>query len=378
MVHTCCKYSSRCGACCGLDKDINHQLHDKTNYIRELFKNVNNECIEDCVGDYYPLKYRNKVHLAFGELKGKTLIGFYEEGSTKITDIDNCVLFGDWISKLIVILREYVSRFKIRPYNKDGYGIIRYAHARCIDNKIQLTLVVTTDNFAGRDWLYNRLTKDFQEVSLYLNINRRTDHAVFDKMFKFIKGSKFLNFTIGGVKVSLSPGSFLQVNLSITEKMYKKAIDMLDITDNTTVVDLYSGIGITSVMFARNASKVISIEEVSSAVDNSKFMAKLNNCRNIIGLCGKCEKEILKLKIDGDAVVFVDPARVGLDERVIESLKLMNPRKIVYMSCNPETCVRDIEMLTIDNKYHIDVIKPYNMFPYTKHVELLVCLSRSI
>lgn len=370
-----CKYWKNCGACLGLDQDISCQLSEKTSAIKELFRSIPCDNIEDCVGEYFPYKYRNKVHLAFGELKGRTIIGFYEEGSTKITDVDSCLLFGDWLDKLLLMLREYVSRFKIRPYNKFTGGIIRYAHARCISNKLQLTLVVTTDNFAGRDWLYNRLLKDFAEVSLYLNINRRTDHAVFDKYFKFVKGSKYLNFTFCGVKVSISPNSFLQVNLNIAEKMYKEAVNLLDIKSDTTVLDLYSGIGITSVMFGKTASQVISIEEVSSAVENAKFIAKQNGIKNIICLSGKCENEINKIRTDGDVVAFVDPARNGLDKKVINALKKVSPRKIVYMSCNPETCVRDIKELISDNKYILSAVKPYNMFPYTKHTELLCSLE---
>ena len=141
-----CKYSKYCGACSGLSKEYTVELQEKTNFVAELFKDYD-VIVDNCIGSYYPMKYRNKVHLAFTELKGKTLIGFYEENSTRVIDIDSCLHYSDWLDKLIGILREYVSRFKIKPYNKDGYGILRYAHARCIDNKIQLTLVVTTDNF---------------------------------------------------------------------------------------------------------------------------------------------------------------------------------------------------------------------------------------
>ena len=306
------------------------------------------------------------------------MIGFFEEHSTKITDVDSCILFGDWARILIATLREFVSRFKIRPYNRFGEGIIRYAHARCIDNKLQLTLVATTDNFAGRDWLYHKLSENFDEVSLYININRRTDRAVFDDRFKFIKGNKFLNFQMCGVNVSLSPNSFLQVNLQIAEKMYKEAMKMLELNENTTVVDLYSGIGITSVMFAKHCKEVVSIEEVPVAVENAKFMCKINNISNVIALSGKCEHQISKVRNADDLVVFVDPARAGMEKSVIEALKKFNPRTIVYMSCAPETCVRDVELLTTDSNYSITNIKPYNMFPYTKHIETLVCLKRQL
>lgn len=374
-----CKYSGRCGGCVDIDKSIDTQLESKSKYIKDLFKGIPYESISDCIGDYYPLKYRNKVHLAFGELKGKTIIGFYEENSSKITDIDGCLLFGEWVSKLISILREYVSRFKIRPYNKfENHGIIRYAHARCVDDHLQLTLVVTTTNFGGRDWLYEKLKTTFKEVSLYLNINKRTDHAIFDNNFKFVKGNKFLNFNFCGMNVSLSPSAFLQVNLSIASKMYKTAMEMLDIKPTTTVIDLYSGIGITSIMFAKVAGKVIAIEEVSDATQNAKFMCKLNDCNNVMCLCGKCEEKIDSIRKEEDMVVFVDPARAGMEKSVIDAIARLSPRKIVYMSCNPETCVRDIKYLLSDNKYIVTDIKPYNMFPYTKHIETLVCLRRQV
>lgn len=368
-----CKHQKYCGGCVGLDREYSSLLQEKTEYIRGLFKEFDNIDISQCQGNYYPLKYRNKIHLAFTELKGKTLIGFFEEGSSKVVDINNCSLFADWADKLISILREYLSRFKIRAY-KDGAGILRYAHARCIEGRLQLTLVVTTDNFAGRSWLLHKLTQEFSQVSFYLNINRRTDHAVFDRIFKFVGGEKYLNFELNGIKVSLTPSSFLQVNLSIASKMYKSAMKMLDIKSDTTVIDLYSGIGITSMMFAGVAKHVISIEEVESAVSSAKIIAKNNGVKNISIMAGKCEKVIDQIKkIEGDVVIFVDPARAGLDINVIKSLIRLNPRRIVYMSCNPETCVRDVRQLKDD--YEVLLIAPWDMFPYTRHVELLVALE---
>lgn len=372
-----CKISARCGGCLGLNEPIEKQLKDKTDSIKKLFAGYEDK-VHDCVCDFYPLKYRNKVHLAFGELKGRTLIGFYEEGSNKIQDVEDCLLFGPWLKTLIATLREYVSRFKIRPYNfRDGSGVLRYAHARCVDNKLQLTLVVTTDNFAGRDWLYHALSQNFSEVSFYLNINRRTDHAVFDKYFKFVKGARFLTFTMAGVKVSISPSSFLQVNLSIAEKMYKKALEELSKEDADTILDLYSGCGITSIMFAKKFKTVLSVEEVSSAVDNAKYMAKLNDVKNIRHIEGKCENSIGAISRNENCVVFVDPARAGMEKSVIDALMKLNSNRIVYMSCNPETCLRDIKIILTGKKYQIKDIMPYLMFPYTKHVELLIVLEKT-
>ncbi len=177
-----CKYTKYCGGCQGVNDDYAKSVTDKQSSCNKIFEPIGTP--ENIVTNFFPYKYRNKLTLAFAELKGKTLIGFFEEGSIKVTDIDGCILNGDWAGILIGILREYISRFKLRPYGANG-GILRYAHARCVDSKIQLTLCVTTDNFAGRSWLYNKLKQNFNDVSFYLNINKRTDRAVFDKNFKF-------------------------------------------------------------------------------------------------------------------------------------------------------------------------------------------------
>lgn len=377
MQKLTCKYSKYCGGCCDLDVDYNSLVIKKNKYIKDLFKSYVSAKFEEPIINYYPYKYRNKVHLAFGENKGKTLIGFYEESSNKITDIDNCLMHDKWLDKLIIIIREYLSRFKIRAY-KNGNGVLRYLHARCVNNNIQITLVAVTDNFAGRDWLYKKLKENYNQVSLYININRRTDKAIFGDKFRHINGEKYLQFNFAGVDAVLTPSSFLQVNLPIAEKMYKKTIELLDIGKETTVIDLYSGIGITTVMFAKRAKNVFAIEEVNSATSNAKLIAKINNCNNIHILTGKCEDKINGLKLDEykDIVLFVDPARLGLDKKVLDVIRAINPRKIVYMSCNPESCVRDINLLTIDNKYGVKDIIMGDMFPYSKHCEVLVLLDR--
>lgn len=369
-----CKVSSLCGGCQNVNGDYLQTTKEKEKYIKELFAGIGN--VEDIVTNYYPYKYRNKLQLAFTQLKGKTIMGFFEEGSTKVTDIDGCILNGDWSYTLIAILREYISRFKIRGYYM-GAGILRYAHARCIGNALQLTLCVTTDNFPGRDWLYNKLCQNFKSVSLYLNINKRTDRAVFDKVFKYVAGDKYLQFNFCGVNVGLHPASFLQVNLGIAEKMYKKANEMLEINAGTTVLDLYCGIGITSVLFGKSAKNVLAIEENPKAINNAIYIAKNNNVNNIKFVADKCENCINLISNNDDLVAFVDPARNGMESALVEHLKKLNLRKMVYMSCNPETALRDIKILLADNKYKVATIIPWDMFPFTKHIELLIEIVRA-
>ena len=373
-----CKYKALCGGC-----NIDHydtELNAKTAYVQNLFNTEKIDYkVSDTVGMYYPYKYRNKIHLSITKVKNKTLIGFYEEKTKRVIDIDKCLLHDKWAEDLIKVIREYIRNFKLVPYDSlTRTGTIRYIVARCLNHSLQVTLVVTNQNFAGKSWLYNELQKYFKKVSIYYNINLRTDNAVFDKNFIHKNGDKFLEGKLLQVNYKLSPNSFFQTNEKITEKMYEKSLELLDINQDDNMLDLYSGIGITSVMFAKAGAKVSAIEYVSEATKNAKDIATLNNVSNLIhSYTGKCEDLLPNINIAKDNFkVFMDPARAGAEKEVLDTLLHYKPSRIVYMSCNPETLVRDLKTLLGTNEYKITYATPYDMFPHTKHVEMLVALER--
>ncbi len=375
-----CKYSKYCGGCSNLAVNYDKQLEDKSKLVEDCLKKFNIKlCVPKTIGMYFPYKYRNKVHLAFKTFKGKTIIGFFEEGSGKIVDIDTCLLHDSWLEKLIKILRDCVKKYRITPYDSlTKTGTIRYAVARVIDNSIMLTLVTTTKNFAGREYLFAKLQENFKTVSLYININKRTDKLVFDdKNFSFVKGEKFITSSMLGVKYSIAPNSFLQINSEICKNMYAKAEELLDISKEDNVLDLYSGIGITSILFAKKCEKVVSIEYNSEATRMAVINKKLNFVDNLDIRTGPCEKVIESLDISQFNKVFLDPARMGAENGTIDNIvKATNIDRVVYMSCDPETLARDLAKLT--KAFDITYIQSYDMFPQTSHVETLVCLQRQV
>ena len=171
-----CKYFGICGGCDYLTTNYNQQLIDKTELVKSCLENENiNTNVNNCIGMYFPYGYRNKVHLAIGEdSKGKILIGFYQENTKRIIDIDFCPLHDRWLNKLIEILRKYFKDFKIKPFNPiTNSGVIRYVVARHLDNNLMITLVCTNQNFGGKEVLYKNLTQQFKNVTMYLNINNR-------------------------------------------------------------------------------------------------------------------------------------------------------------------------------------------------------------
>lgn len=380
-----CKYFNMCGGCTLLNVDYEKQLKQKQQMVVDALNEFGiKDKVEKTEGMFYPYKYRNKVHLAIREIKGKAQVGFFEENCNKIVDVDYCLLHDVWVTKLINITKSFINTFKIVPYNKrKNEGTLKYVVARCLGNEIMVTLVVTNQAFPGKEWFYEELKKQFKNVSFYLNINTRTDNAVFEeKKFVHKFGFKKLRGEMLGVKFELSPNSFFQINTQITEKIYKQIFELLNLNKNSVVLGLYSGIGITSLIFAKNGAKVVSIESVPEAVNDAKNLIKLNKCEQFITpMLGKCESVLSRLnykklyKENGVVSVFLDPPRIGAQLTVLEEINKLNPYKLIYLSCNPKTLARDLKVLK-DFGFKIESIKPYDMFPHTNHVETLVCLSK--
>ena len=385
MEKVSCEHFNICGGCDNLNISYVNQLNQKQNYVKQCLLNFNiNAKVNNTVGMFYPYKYRNKLHLAVRDVKGKPEIGFFMENSNKIVSVNSCCLFDVWAEKLINIIKQFISKFKISAYNKKtNAGTLKYVVARTLGKEIIVTLVVTTFNFAGRDWLLAELNKNFVGVSLYACLNKRTDNAVFDERgFKHLGGYKKLRGELLGVKFELSPNSFFQVNTEITNKIYKQICSEINPNNNSVVLDLYSGIGITSCVFALNGAKVVSIESVPEAVNDAKTIIKLNGLENkVVPYLGRCEQLITKINfnkiIGGEAnvSVFVDPPRIGCVKIVLDKILELKPNKIIYLSCNPETLARDLSVLVKEN-YKLVSVTPFDMFPQTNHVETLAVLNK--
>lgn len=372
-----CKYCNKCGNCSYVDVDYQTQIEIKKQNVEKCLKEYGIKCrVEDTVGMFYPFKYRNKVHLSVAEVNNEVKIGFCEEESGKIVNIDTCKLHEDFVEYLIEITKQFVHSFKVKPYDtKNGTGILRYVVARKINEDIMVTLVVTGVNFAGKEWYYKKLKEHFSNVSLYFNINNRQDNAVFDKKFVFVKGERYLNGQMQGIKFNLSPASFYQINSQIATKMYKYAFEYLKACSPDVVLDLYSGVGITSNLFSQFA-KVFSIESNKDAVKDAINNIIINgNQSKITAISGKCENvlDTINLTKFNKVVMFVDPARSGIEGGAISKIKKIKPTNIVYMSCNPHTLSSNLNDLM--DMYEIEKIMPYDMFPWTNHIEVIATLK---
>lgn len=283
------------------------------------------------------------------------------------------------MTDLIEILRKYMLDFKLKPYSSAKNGVIRYVVARKLEDGLLFCLVVKNQNFAGKEILYKKLCEKFGTVSFYININNRTDSAVFDKTLIHKYGTKNISASLNGIKFSLYVDSFLQTNLHMASQIYADVSNQFK--DCSNVLDLFSGIGITSLIFAKNGANVLSIESEKSSVCTENELIKLNNLSaKIKTICSKCENalysigDFLKNK---DTSIFLDPPRSGAEKSVLNAITNFSPKKIVYLSCDLTSLSRDLKFLTMHN-YIIKSLTPYDMFPHTNHIENLAVLVKQI
>lgn len=386
MNKVMCEHFNICGGCNNLNLDYETQLKNKQEQVVTNLAEFGIKAnVSKTVGMFYPFKYRNKLHLAIRGSEGKPEVGFFMENSNKVVSVNACLLFDVWARDVIEIIKRYIIKFRITPYNKrTNLGTLKYVVARMVGGEIILTLVVTHLNFGGREWLLEELKTKFAAVSLHACLNKRTDNAVFDERgFKHIGGFRKLRGEMLGVKFELSPNSFFQVNNEITTKIYKQVCAEINPNPNSVVLDLYSGIGITSCIFAKSGAKVVSVESVPEAISDAKNIIKLNGLEHgITPYLGRCEQLITKInfnKIVGGVAeisVFVDPPRVGCVKVVLDKILELKPNKIIYLSCNPSSLARDLSVL-VTGGYKIKSITPFDMFPQTNHVETLAVLTKN-
>lgn len=368
-----CKYYDKCGGCNLLHTTHRNQLEIKTALVRRKFSALGFTAVSDTVG-FSKDRSRNKTHIVFGNVKGHVTAGFFNADTHEVVDVEKCLLHGEWYEKLRKILLDFIKKESVSIYNpKTKTGVLRFAVARKIGGSLMLTLVMTKRvdyDFSG---LLKSLEKSFGEVSVYVNVNNEKTNAVFFDEFIHIAGKRTLSGETLGIKFELSPNSFYQVNDEVAKTIYEKVLSEIKTGTENRVVDLFSGIGITSALFAKNGFDVDSIEIVKSAVENAKTIVVKNGVADKITThLGDANKIIKNLDVK-NCSVFVDPPRAGLQD-VAWSLAAAKPQKIVYLSCSLKTLVDDLKILKKAG-YEIVSVTPYDMFPASKHVEVLTVLK---
>lgn len=373
-----CAFSEKCGGCDYAGIKYDNELAVKQKYIEELFGEYVK--VDDIVGMYRPIHYRNKVHAVVGLDDSRNVIaGTYEENSHRIVDTSDCMIEDSQCTDIIKDIKELIASFKYQPYDEDaGKGMIRHILLRKGFSTKEIMLVIVTAGvaFPSKNNFLKALCEKHPEITTIVqNINDRRTSMVLGKRNIVLKGKGYIEDVLCGCRFRISPTSFYQINHQQTEKLYKKAIQLADISKNDTVIDAYCGIGTIGIVASKKAGKVIGVELNSEAVSDAKINASINNIKNVTFVNADAGDFLVEYAKNAKAdVVIMDPPRSGSTPEFLNSLLKIKPDRIVYISCGPDTQARDI-MVLVKGGYKVTACQPFDLFPHTEHVETVVKLS---
>ena len=376
-----CPYYGRCGGCQMQEYSYEEQLQLKQKRLHELFGDFGP--VEPIVGMEVRMHYRCKVHAAFGRGRdGKTVSGVYQAESHRIVAVENCLIEHEAAGKIVAAVKELLPKFKLQPYDEDRRrGFLRHVLVRVgrFSGEVMVVLVTASRLLPGKKEVVKELLRRCPEITTVVqNINDRPTSMVLGKDNETLFGPGRISDSLCGLNFLISPGAFYQVNPVQTEVLYGTAMEFAGLTGSELVVDAYCGTGTIGLIAAKNAREVVGVELNRDAVKDAVLNAKRNGIKNARFFADDAGKFLCRMAQEGEAadVVFMDPPRSGSSEDFLRALRQVKPEKIVYVSCDPDTLRRDLEILTKGGKYTAVRIRGVDMFPYTEHVETVVELKR--
>lgn len=361
------------------------QLKFKQHQIQELLAKAHLDNIEvlPTLGMEKPYHYRNKAQVPVKMIRGQLETGFYKRGSHTLVPIEDFYIQDPAIDQAIVVVRDLLRKYHVTPYNEQtGKGIIRTVMVRrgYYSHEVMVVLVTNTKHLPMKQQIVDGIVAGVPEVkSIVQNINDRRTNRLLGDQDVTLWGADEIHDQLLGIDFAISPLSFYQVNPQQTERLYQAAIDNAELDGSQTVIDAYCGIGTISLAVAKHAKQVYGVEIVPAAIADAKKNAQNNEITNAEFVVGKAEEQFAKWQAEGlkPDVVIVDPPRKGLAESLIEATGKMAPKKVIYVSCNPATLVRDIQRFA-EQGYHVTKpIQPVDQFPQTTHVESVTVLERT-
>ena len=416
-----CPVFEQCGACQMLNIPYSAQCQHKQHYLQDLFKEeLQSETeILPFLGMEDPFFYRNKVASPFAlgkkaapknapkplkaAAKAKArngnqkpqkeiLCGMYAAGTHKLIDTKECLLENKRAKQIIQAIRSLCYRYGIQPYNENtGTGFLRHVIVRIghTSNEVLVILITNKEEFAGAKNFCKELLKMCPYItSIVQNVNTRQTNVLLGTGREYtLYGPGFILDNLCGVSFRISSRSFYQVNATQTEKLYSQAIKLANLSGEEVVIDAYCGTGTIGLVAAcglpenpkNKARKVIGFDSVASAIEDAKNNARHNGISNAEFIAGDAGECMAKLASDYESidVVLMDPPRAGSDETFLSSLVQLSPKRVVYISCNPKTQVRDCHYLQ-QHGYKLETLQAVDMFPHTKHVETIALLTRNM
>lgn len=380
-----CPVYRQCGGCQIQALDYQAQLKFKERKVRgnlERIGGFTDISLEPIIGMEEPYHYRNKAQFPVGTDKNdEIVVGFYAGRTHDIIPNTKCYLGTKVNEEILQVVLEYMKKYNISAYDEaSGKGLVRHILIRTgfTSGEIMVCLVVNGKKLPKSEKLVEALTKIQGMTSITINTNEKRTNVILGEEIHLLWGTTYIQDNIGDITYRISPLSFYQVNPVQTKKLYETALEYADLKGEETVWDLYCGIGTISLFLAQKAKMVYGVEIVPQAIEDARENAVLNNIQNAKFYVGKAEEVLPELYekegIYADVIV-VDPPRKGCDEKCLETIVKMQPKRVVYVSCDSATLARDLRYLC-DRGYEVKRGRACDMFPMTGHVETVVLMSR--
>lgn len=383
-VNPACPIFLQCGGCQLQHLSYAGQLRQKQQRVEDALQKIGgftSVAVQDILGMAEPWAYRNKAQVPVGTRKDGLVIGFYQKGSHDIVPMDACLIQDSVNDHALQQVKAIVDACGVRAYDEAKHrGELRHIVVRSgqQSGELMVILVTRTKHLPGRKQIVRDITSQIPQVyAIVQNINPHKTNTIFGDETRVLWGRDVIYDSIGSIRFAISARSFYQVNPSQTRVLYETALRFAELEGSETVVDAYCGIGTISLFLAQKAGHVYGVESVEEAVEDAKQNAALNKLENVTFQAGRAEDVIPRWMKDGvrGDVMVVDPPRKGCDQTLLDTMLHMEPRRIVYVSCNPATLARDLRVLT-DGGYQLQDVQPVDMFPQTMHVECVVKLTK--
>ena len=386
-----CPVARQCGGCQIQELSYEAQLAFKTKKVRGNLERIGgftpeflDRVMEPICGMDTPFHYRNKAQFPIGtDKEGNVITGFYAGRTHQIIPTMECALGVSVNQEILGIIVDFMNEYHLTAYDEETQrGLVRHVLIRYgfTTKEIMVCLVINGDNLPHSEKLVDKLVQINGMTSITYSINRENTNVIMGKEIRLLWGQSYITDYIGNVKYQISPLSFYQVNPAQTETLYGLALEYAQLTGGETVWDLYCGIGTISLFLAQKAKKVYGVEIVPQAIEDARNNAKINDMENVEFFVGKAEEVLPEYYAEYERqhgkkayadVIVVDPPRKGCDETLLDTMVKMQPKRIVYVSCDSATLARDLKYLC-EKGYELKKVKPVDQFPMTTHVEVII------
>jgi 23S rRNA (uracil1939-C5)-methyltransferase len=375
-----CDVFYQCGGCVFRHISYEEELRIKQKRVKDTLKKVGHIYIEPepIIGCSKIYGYRNKAQYPVA-YDNKLLIGFYAQSSHRIISCKNCLLQPKSFENLLNVFEQWIINNNVTIYDeKTGKGLLRHIYIRQAEatGEMMLCAVINGDDMPERQLFIEYITKNLPQIaSIVLNINKQNTNVILGDKCKIIWGKDTITDILCGLKIEISPLSFYQVNRTQAELLYEIVSEFAQLTGDETLIDLYCGTGTIGLSMAHRVKKVIGVEVVLQAVDNAKSNAAINNITNAEFICADAEEAANRFVSDGLKIdiIIIDPPRKGCTPETIDAIVKMQPQRVIYVSCDPATLSRDLNLFE-QNDYKCVKVQPVDMFARTSHVECVVLM----